>query len=77
MLFGTGLRGEGNILHHLRHCSYRPTHEQSPLHEFDFAVGSLAADLGDGLRLCKLAEKLTGERPVELAATHLRTYNCK
>lgn len=60
MLFGTGLRGEGNILHHLRPCAYRLTHVQSRLHEFDFAVHSLAADLGDGLRLCKLAEKLTG-----------------
>lgn len=59
-LFGTGLLGEGNILHHLRHCAYKLTHEQSPLHELDFAVSSLAADLGDGLRLCKLAEKLTG-----------------
>lgn len=60
MLFGTGLRGEGNILHHLRPCGYRLTHVQSRLHEFDFAVQSLAADLGDGMRLCKLAEKLTG-----------------
>jgi len=59
-LFGTGLRGEGNILHHLRHCAYRLAHEQSPLHEYDFAVYRLAGDLCDGLRLCKLAEKLTG-----------------
>jgi abnormal spindle-like microcephaly-associated protein len=62
MLFGTGLRGEGNILHHLRPCGYRLTYVQSKLHEFDFAVHSLAADLGDGMRLCKLAEKLTGAR---------------
>ena len=69
MLFGTGLRGEGNILHHLRPCGYRLTYVQSKLHEFDFAVHSLAADLGDGMRLCKLAEKLTGARGCTAADT--------
>ena len=116
-MFGMGLKGEGNLLHHLRPCGYRLTHEQSPLHEcamrvltyfpvpvasprqsygeadlaatdaettllttfnrllfnpsrisklhcrYNFGVSSLAGDLTDGLRLCKLAEKLTGAPP--------------
>lgn len=59
-LFQTGLRGEGNLLHHLKAYQYRVVHQQSPVHELDFGVGALAGDLRDGLRLCKLAEKLTG-----------------
>lgn len=59
-LFQTGLRGEGNLLHRLKAYHYRLGHQQSPVHELDFGVASLAGDLRDGLRLCKLVEKLTG-----------------
>lgn len=59
-LFQTGLRGEGSLLHHLKSYQYTLDHQQSPLHELDFGVVNLSTDLSDGLRLCKLAEILTG-----------------
>ena len=59
-LFQTGLRGEGSLLHHLKAYNYRLAHQQSPVHELDFGVASLAGDLRDGLRLCKLADRLSG-----------------
>lgn len=57
------MHGEGAVMRHLTILGYKLQHEQSPLHEFDFSVGCLAADLRDGIRLCKLMELLAGEHP--------------
>lgn len=54
------LHGEGQVLRRLASLGYRLAHEQSALHEFDFSVGCLAADLRDGIRLCKVVEVLAG-----------------
>ena len=45
------LCGEGDITRHLHHLGYRVSHVQRPAEEYDYAVGSLARDLRDGIRL--------------------------
>ena len=55
--------GEGDMMRHLSQLTYRLLYSQDPLAEFDFSLVSMSADLKDGLRLCKLAEALTGEAP--------------
>jgi abnormal spindle-like microcephaly-associated protein len=45
------LRGEGDITRHLGYFGYRVSHAQTALDEFDFAVGNLATDLRDGIRI--------------------------
>ena len=52
--------GEGDLARHLAQLSYRLQYSQDPLAEFDFFVVDMATELQDGLRLCKLAEALTG-----------------
>lgn len=54
------MAGEGNLLRHLAQLSYRLQYIQDPLSDFDFTLTSLSAELRDGLRLCKLADVLTG-----------------
>ncbi len=54
------LVGEGNVVRHLEMLGYKLRYSQSPLTEYPFAVTNLAVDLRDGLRLCRLAELLTG-----------------
>lgn len=54
------MHGEGDAVRHMASMGYRLTHTQSPLHEYDFSVASLAADLRNGLRLCKLLDLLAG-----------------
>lgn len=41
---------------------YMVSYKQSPLTEYPFTISNLASDLRDGLRLCRLAEILTGRR---------------
>ena len=53
--------GEGDMMRHLSQLTYRLLYSQDPLAEFDFSLVSMSADLKDGLRLCKLAEALTGK----------------
>ena len=45
------LSGEGDITKHLAYMGYVVSHAQTPLDEFDYAVGNLCTDLRDGLRL--------------------------
>lgn len=47
---------------------YRVYHTQTPGEEFDFALTSLQVDLRDGVRLCRLAEVLTGASGVVAGA---------
>lgn len=53
--------GEGDLLRHLSQLTYKLMYHQDPLAEFDFSLASMSVDLKDGLRLCKLAEALTGK----------------
>lgn len=53
--------GEGDMMRHLSQLTYKLLYNQDPLAEFDFSLVSMSADLKDGLRLCKLAEALTGD----------------
>lgn len=55
------MAGEGNLMRHLAQLSYKLHYIQDPLADFDFTLTSLATELRDGLRLCKLAEVLTGD----------------
>lgn len=70
------MAGEGNLMRHLAQLSYKLHYIQDPLADFDFTLTSLAAELRDGLRLCKLAEVLTGDNGcpsqthLTLCATH-------
>lgn len=54
------LAGEGDFVKNLDALGYRVTHQQDPRLEYDFSISRLSADLKDGLRLCRLAEILTG-----------------
>ena len=56
------MHGEGAVLRHLKSLGFRLQHQQGALHEFDFSVGCLAADLRDGIRPCKLMELLAGAK---------------
>ena len=47
-------------MRHLAQLTYRLVYCQDSLAEFDFSVIDMATELQDGLRLCKLAEALTG-----------------
>ncbi len=55
------LAGEGDVLRHLAKAGYRVQYDQHPRREVAFVVTNLAVDLRDGVRLCRLAELLTGE----------------
>ena len=54
------LAGEGNMMRHLAQLTYKLHYIQDPLSDFDFSLNSLSSELRDGLRLCKLAQVLTG-----------------
>jgi abnormal spindle-like microcephaly-associated protein len=54
------MRGEGDVMRHLATYGYRLTFEQSGRAELDMVVNNLAMDLRSGVRLCRLAELLTG-----------------
>ena len=52
---------EGNVFKHLAKIGITVSYEQTCIDEFDFNVTNLAIDLRDGVRLQKLAERLTGD----------------
>ena len=54
------LAGEGSLARHLRQIGYELQHSQTPRAEFDYSLQHLSVDLRDGIRLCKLAEGVTG-----------------
>lgn len=54
------------MMRHLSQLTYKLLYTQDPLAEFDFSLVSMSADLKDGLRLCKLAEALTGDTLTQL-----------
>ena len=58
--------GEGDMMRHLFQLTYKLLYNQDPLAQFDFSLVSMSADLKDGLRLCKLAEALTGDNLSQL-----------
>ncbi|XP_067846741.1 abnormal spindle-like microcephaly-associated protein [Heptranchias perlo] len=53
------LSGEGDISRHLGYLGLTVSHSQTPLHEFNFAVANIAADLRCGIRLVRAVELLT------------------
>lgn len=59
-LLNSRMAGEGNLLRHLAQLTYKLHYIQDPLSDFDFTLNNPSAELRDGLRLCKLAEVLTG-----------------
>jgi len=65
--------GEGDMMRHLSQLTYKLLYTQDPLAEFDFSLVSMSADLKDGLRLCKLAEALTGDTLSSLSSMTLGT----
>ena len=58
--------GIGDLAKHLGTLGAPLSHAQSALHEYNFRVDSLATDLRDGARLCRLVElvSLNGERSI-------------
>lgn len=67
------MHGGGNIIRHLELMGYTLDYKQTACSEFDYCVDQLAVDLRDGIRLCRLADVLTGEdQPKEL---HLYVSN--
>ncbi|KAL4423889.1 hypothetical protein ABPG75_001190 [Micractinium tetrahymenae] len=60
-LLQSRLAGEGDVLRTLGRLGYKLAYVQDPRRELNFEVANLATDLRDGLRLCKLAELLTGK----------------
>lgn len=54
------LYGEGDTMRHLASKGFRLSYEQDPRREYDFRIQTLAVDLRNGMRLCKLVESLTG-----------------
>lgn len=54
------LAGEGSLVRHLRQLGYELQHSQAPRAEFDYSLQHMSVDLRDGIRLCRLAEVLTG-----------------
>ena len=52
--------GVGDINKHLSLLGVSLAHKQTALHEFDFGVTSLAVDLRDGVRLCRLVDACSG-----------------
>jgi abnormal spindle-like microcephaly-associated protein len=57
------MHGEGDIMRHLGSCGYRLSFEQSRRSELKMTVSNLAMDLRSGVRLCRVAEVLTGLAP--------------
>jgi hypothetical protein len=53
----------------LQTLGYSVSYQQAGLTEYPFAISNLATDLRDGLRLCRLAEILTGAPPPPGPAT--------
>lgn len=56
------MKGEGSILRHLKFLGYEVSYKQTELEEYDFFTRDLSQDLRDGLRLCRLIEKLGGKQ---------------
>ena len=69
------LSGEGDVLRSLGRLGYRLGYEQAPKREVDFAISNLAVDLRDGLRLCRLADILTGGRALAAAAAPAKPWH--
>ena len=55
------IQGDGDLVRALTKVGYRFTYQQAPADELQFAIGMLAVDLRDGIRLNKLIELLAGE----------------
>ena len=54
------LKGEGDFVKHLSQLGLEVSYEQKYIDEYDFQVKDLEVDLRDGVRLCRMAEILTG-----------------
>ncbi|KAG5187235.1 hypothetical protein JKP88DRAFT_262393 [Tribonema minus] len=68
------MRGEGDVVKHLKKLGYKVSHVQRYVDEYDFTVTSLKTDLRDGVRLVRLAELLTQGtgKPVGQLTSQLR-----
>ena len=59
--------GVGELVKHLKTLGYELTHSQTALHEYNFRLTSLASDLRDGARLCRLVELIAPPAALEKA----------
>lgn len=55
------LLDEADVARRLGRVGFKVTFQQSPVEEIPWEVSNMAVDLRDGLRLCRLAEELTGQ----------------
>ena len=75
------LRGEGDVLRHLRFHDYALTYRQPAFVEFDFHAQNPASDFRDGARLCWLVDtlvpgsRLMAQAKVPAPATAARAHN--
>ncbi len=65
--FHLWLESEGDV-RRLALLGYRVHYTQTPQQEYDLTFNNLQIDLRDGMRLCKLAELLTGKKGVMAGA---------
>eukprot|EP00698_Gefionella_okellyi_P000258 TRINITY_DN10222_c0_g1_i1.p1 TRINITY_DN10222_c0_g1~~TRINITY_DN10222_c0_g1_i1.p1 ORF type:complete len:1350 (+),score=396.93 TRINITY_DN10222_c0_g1_i1:43-4092(+) len=54
------MRGEADIMRHLKFFNYRLSYEQQPRDDFEWRLTNLATDLRDGIRLSRVVELLRG-----------------
>ena len=59
--------GVGELVKHLKTLGYELAHSQTALHEYNFRLTSLASDLRDGARLCRLVELIAPPAALEKA----------
>ncbi|KAF7268285.1 hypothetical protein GWI33_018555 [Rhynchophorus ferrugineus] len=75
------LSAVGDINKYLRCLGYKVAHQQSYIHEFDYAVKNLGVDLRDGVRLVKVMEilqmraDLTGQLRVPAISRLQKVHN--
>ncbi|KAK3240251.1 hypothetical protein CYMTET_49902, partial [Cymbomonas tetramitiformis] len=58
-LLHDSMHGEGDLLRHVGFMGYKLTEAQGRELEYDYSVTSLALDMRDGARLCKMVEVLS------------------
>lgn len=71
------LDGESDILRALSRQGYRLRHVQHPKSELDWGVASLATDLRDGMRLCRLADVLLQTAGPQAPAVSALVATCR
>ncbi|KAI4368223.1 hypothetical protein MLD38_016804 [Melastoma candidum] len=63
-LTGDVMHGEGNVLAHLAILSFKISHQQLPLMEYDFSLRDILEDLQDGVHICRAIQLLMQETSI-------------